>query len=140
MVVGDDTKAGFGVSLWLPPVTGDFNELRKTAIRLRSRDIILLRNVALSSFRGNVYGQSLRRDRTKLDLLYRNAIDEDDDHGAYSLRDIAKETMNDNQLRKVKKVRDWILMFVGADQRDHAVDHQDERKSKRVRLLPPDSQ
>ena len=142
MIVGDETKAGFGVNLWLPPISNVSEDLRKVAARLRPQDIILMRNVALSTFRGNVYGSSLRKDWTKLDLLYRNVVDRYDEQGAYNTRDLSDDESNDEQVRKVKRVRNWVLMFVGARIEQHgrvAVD-LDDRKAKRIRLLPPDTQ
>lgn len=128
MLVGDDTKAGFGVNIWLPP-SQDSNhsvlqdgDLRTQTLRLRPQDVILAKTVALGSFRGKVYGQSLRRGMTTLDLLYRNAVDGDDARGAYGAAQlehsaIVNNNYNDNepQVGKVRHVRDWVMRFVGAN-------------------------
>ena len=106
LTAGDETRAGFGLNLWLPP--GE-SALRTMAERLRPRDVILFRRIALKAWNGEVYGQSLRRDMTKVDLLWRQ--------GKVDLlraghSDRAEET--GAVLAKAKKVREWVLMFVGA--------------------------
>lgn len=123
ILVGDETKAGFGISLWFSPESSpraarpsDTN-LRASLSRLRPQDIILARNVALSSFRGRVYGQSLRGNFTHLHLLSRGPAHSpaaDDPHGL-----------------KVQRVRDWVLTFVGAATRQGSV--------HRTEVLPPDT-
>lgn len=133
MVVGDETRSGFGVTLWLPPVDpakqggvaargcDEGGDLGPTLASLRPRDIVLLRMVGLSSFRERVYGQSLRKGVTKVDLLHRPRVDASDAGGLYSarqLRDVhhihpaAKK--DDLPLAKVNKVREWIRRFVGS--------------------------
>ncbi|BDD58381.1 hypothetical protein MAP00_003661 [Monascus purpureus] len=134
LVVGDETKTGFGVTFWLPSANGDDDGLGKTLSALRPRDIILLRTVALSSFRERVYGQSLRKGTTKVDLLHRQPVDSTDAVGIYGLRAINNDiaTKDDLLLAKVRKVREWILRFVGypADRVHRQADQ----------MLPPDTQ
>ncbi|PLN81425.1 hypothetical protein BDW42DRAFT_185458 [Aspergillus taichungensis] len=130
MVVGDETRSGFGVTLWLAPAKqggvaargcDEAGDLGPTLAGLRPRDIVLLRMVGLSSFRERVYGQSLRKGVTKVDLLHRPRVDASDAGGLYSarqLRDLhhihpaAKK--DDLPLAKVNKVREWIRRFVGS--------------------------
>ncbi|KAB8239326.1 uncharacterized protein BDW43DRAFT_257591 [Aspergillus alliaceus] len=148
MVVGDDTSSGFGVTFWLPLVdqriaTGHHDEsyeLRKTLKTLRPRDIVLLRMVGLSSFRERVYGQSLGKGITKIDLLHRRRVDVTDTCGMYSVRSLMNTedatAKNDELVReKVSKVREWIKRFVtdpaGGDAR---------KPTKRGPTLPPDTQ
>jgi hypothetical protein len=77
LTVGDETRAGFCVNFWLTPTTSSRartrqqqkqnqsakqtrdDGLRATLGKLRTGDVVLMRHVALSSFRGCVYGQSL---------------------------------------------------------------------------------
>ena len=123
MLVGDDSRAGFGINVWLSSSSaydsGRSNISRSTedilriqTLRLRPQDIILARNIALGTFQGRVYGQSLRRGMTTLDLLSRNALDADDERGAYSARDLKQA--NDPLVCKVKHVKDWVIQFVGS--------------------------
>lgn len=135
MLVGDETRAGFGINFWfspepIPETTGalpkrptDNSNLRASLTALRPRDIILARNVALSSFRGRVFGQSLRREITKLHLLYRSPAD------------TPEKGDEDVNALKLKRVRDWVVEFVGPPmvRRDGRVDDGKE-------ILPPDTQ
>lgn len=126
MLVGDDTKTGFSISMWLPremrvnwkdganaAPEGSRSILRRSLRFMRPRDVVLLQNVALSSFRGKVHGQSLKGDVTKIDLLFRKKVDDDDLAGIYSPSNLRTATGKDPQVFKVKKVRDWMTEFVG---------------------------
>ena len=118
MIVADETKSGFGITIWLPVLKADSakttqgGDLRSIIVNLRPQDIVLARNVALDSFRGKVYGQSLRKGVTKLDLLYRTVVDAYDQPGAYSWDELNRST-NDPQLSKVKQLNEWVVAFVG---------------------------
>lgn len=117
MLVGDETKAGFGISVWFPDPQNPGekeSDLQSEVRRLRPQDIVLARNIALSSFKGKVYGQSLRRDMTTLDLLYRNKVDATDKGGAFRAREIQDSESGSIQISKVKRVRQWVIDFVGA--------------------------
>lgn len=146
LLVGDDTKSGFGINCWLPlnavsRPTGGHPDLRSSLSGLRPQDIILVRNVALSSFRGKVYGQSLRREVTKVDLLFRNRIDRDDEGGCYSARDLNNTMTSDThpQVGKTIRVREWVLRFVGHGA--GIMRRTDEGKVEVVdEKLPPDTQ
>lgn len=117
MLVGDETKAGFGISIWFSD-PGNPNEkesdLQSEVARLRPQDIVLARNIALSSFNGKVYGQSLRRDTTTLNLLYRNKVDATDKAGAFGARELQDSGSGNVQVCKLKRVRQWVMDFVGA--------------------------
>lgn len=120
MLVGDETRAGFGINVWLPHLQESDNmnregDLRSSILRLRLQDIVLAKNVALSSFRGKVYGQSLRRGMTTVDLLYRNLIDGDDKRGAFRAGDLESEALTDAKVHKVERVKEWVMKFVGAN-------------------------
>lgn len=151
MIVGDDSKAGFGINIWLPPFqernhysTLQNNDLRTQILHLRPQDVVLAKTVALSSFRGKVYGQSLRRGMTTLDLLYRNVVDGDDARGAYRAAELEQGTINNEpQVRKVRVVKDWVMRFVGAN--TGALPEGRETKSrlageKQMQALPNDTQ
>jgi hypothetical protein len=126
MVVGDNTKTGFCISMWLPREMhvnwkdgakavpeGSRSLLRRNLRLVRPRDVVLLQNVALSSYRGKVHGQSLKGDVTKVDLLFRKKVDDDDLSGIYTASNLRTATSQDPQIFKVKKVRDWMMDFVG---------------------------
>ncbi|KZM24222.1 uncharacterized protein EKO05_0005756 [Ascochyta rabiei] len=84
VTVGDDTYPNFKVTFWLRPPRESNNEqnhaqvqLLHTLERLQVGNIILLRNIALTSFRDIVYGQSLNtaiaRARTSVDVLMKSS-------------------------------------------------------------------
>ena len=119
LVVADETRTGFGVTFWLPlsvkpgTMAAQHAEmLRRKLSSLRPRDIVFLRTVALRAFRGRVYGQSLRRDLTKIDLLHRHALDATDAEGMYSLDAILAARDESPILKKVRRVREWLVAFV----------------------------
>ncbi len=119
LTVADDTKSGFGVSIWLPQDQStnlrktEEQDLRSRVTSIRPRDIVLVKNLALTSFQKKVHGQSLRKANTTLDLLYRNVMDSHDEPGAYSLRELGGNDTNDVQLCRVKQVKEWVTSFVG---------------------------
>lgn len=109
VLVGDNTKTAFSVTFWISTDT-----LQQSSIAaLRRQDVVLMQNVALHVFRGKVYGQSLRRNMTKLDLLWRR-----DGSGHYTVRDLRKlataPVEQRSQLQKITDVVDWVIRFVGS--------------------------
>lgn len=119
MLVGDDTRAGFAINIWLDDLitnNPDDQDLKTIVTNLRPRDIILIRNAALNSFRGKVYGQSLRRKgMTTIDFLHRNMVDSMDTHGVYSAQELRDTSPSSevSPLAKLKRVRQWVMDFVG---------------------------
>jgi hypothetical protein len=80
ITVADDTSSNFKVSFWLRPPRDSNNghsnvqqPLLQTLEDIKVGNILLLRNIALTSFRDTVYGQSLNpsisRARTTIDVL-----------------------------------------------------------------------
>jgi hypothetical protein len=136
VLVGDETKSGFGVNFWLSPSQSAQGHMRNILSNLRPRDVVLMRNVALSSFRGKVYGQSLRKEMTKVHLLYRNRVDKSDAGGCYSAADLAIGDPVPPQVEKTRRVREWILKFVGL-----GAGHQKGKTPEAFKeVLPPDTQ
>lgn len=120
VLVGDETKSGFSVTFWLSGGEArDPNDNDAVLRTLRSQDIVLLQNVALNVFRKQVYGSSLRRGMTRVGLLYRaRVLGEEDVGGHYDASDLsrvgrAREGVVHPQLEKTRRVRDWVLKFVG---------------------------
>ncbi|KAI5866189.1 hypothetical protein GGS23DRAFT_555912 [Durotheca rogersii] len=111
LLVGDETKSGFSVTFWL---SSDLGESSSKILReLRRQDIVLLRNVALSVFMNKVHGHSLRKGLTKVDLLHRRRLDRSDRGGLYNLKDVSSKKSAHPQLRKTRRVREWVMNFVG---------------------------
>lgn len=138
LLVADETKSGFTVTMWLPkelhvnwrdrqgadnnlsntspalsPADGARSALRRNLKMLKARDIIMLQNVALKTWEGKVAGGSLKGDVTKLDLLHRRKADEGEEEGWYSNSALRRPI--EPQIRKVKAVRDWLVEFVGEE-------------------------
>lgn len=111
VLVGDETKAGFAITFWLPPgcetVQGSMLE------GLRHRDVVLVQNVALNVFTKKVYGSSLRKGLTKVHLLFRARLDATDVGGHYAPSDLTVTRTTHPQLDKTRRVWDWVLRFVG---------------------------
>ena len=108
VLVGDETKSGFSVTFWLPSES----VAQSMLAGLRPQDIVLMQNVALNVFLKKVYGHSLRKDMTKVNLLYRKKIDAKDVGGHYSTSDLSSSKRAHPQLIKTKRVREWVLKFV----------------------------
>ncbi|KAK1634486.1 hypothetical protein BDP81DRAFT_451682 [Colletotrichum phormii] len=104
VLLGDETRAGFGVTFWLPsmppPPAAAAKSTGKTGVtaaggptspaNLRRQDVVLLQNVALHVFKGKVYGQSLRKGLTRTTVLYRRKLGEGDEGGYYRPRDLER--------------------------------------------------
>jgi hypothetical protein len=107
VLVGDETKSGFAVSFWLSSDQATTGQVGK----LRRQDVVLMENVALHVFRGKVYGQSLRKNLTRVNLLWRS-----EGGGYYHNRDLARRAAARHpQQEKTRLVKDWVLHFVGRD-------------------------
>ncbi|PHH81461.1 hypothetical protein CDD82_741 [Ophiocordyceps australis] len=104
LLVADDAASGFAVTFWLPRhgAAGAVDALRR-------QDVVLLENVALHVFDNKVYGQSLRRNLTRVALLWRST-----GQGARYHSRILDSTHAAKHplLLKTRQVRDWILSFV----------------------------
>lgn len=148
MIVGDETRTGFGVNFWIPaqsPISGktqDADRLSRSLAMLRPRDIILLRTVGLNTFRDQVYGQSLRGGMTKVDLLHRQLVDATDTGGFYQsgLRRGSSHDHVDLPLQKTRRVREWVLQFVGATDEAGGGPLGMSQTQRGHQRLPPDTQ
>ncbi|KAJ5089576.1 hypothetical protein N7532_008260 [Penicillium argentinense] len=144
MVVGDETRTGFGMNFWLPSEqyttakTKESDRLGQALATLRPQDIVLLRTVALSSFQGRVYGQTLRGGMTQVDLLHRRPEDETDADGSYQAS-CFQNLAADQPHQKARRVREWVLAFVGGT--DQGGGHLSGMSSTHGHhRLPPDTQ
>ncbi|CAI4219983.1 unnamed protein product [Parascedosporium putredinis] len=154
-LVGDDTRSAFRLTLWLgpcpsppPPDTAAFlahsaprslSLLARDAAALRPGDVILAHNVAVATFRGRVYAQSVAAGvGTRIRLLYREEEDDDDDDdddeeeeggrgeaqqrgrcrvGHYSWQDMVVAGPVHAQLGKTRRVRRWLEISSAASPR-----------------------
>lgn len=135
VLLGDDTRAGFSVTFWIPTTAATTARPVAQGVippsELRRQDVVLLQNVALHVFRGKVYGQSLRRGLTRTTLLYRR---DGGGAGHYRRRDLESGRAEAHpQLAKTRRVWEWVLRFVGGEERPQA-----KGGRKRGWDLPPD--
>ncbi|CEO60236.1 hypothetical protein PMG11_04874 [Penicillium brasilianum] len=148
LIVADETRTGFGVNFWIPAQksisckTQDADRLGRSLAMLRPRDIILLSTVGLSSFRDQVYGQSLRGRMTRVELLHRQPVDATDTAGFYKgdLRWDSSPDEADLPLQKTRRVRKWVLQFVGATDEAGGGPSGMSRTQRGHQRLPPDTQ
>lgn len=140
VLVGDETKSGFSVTFWL----ADNDDADKTGVLagLRSQDVVLMQNVALNVFRKRVYGGSLRRGMTRVGLLYRGRRigRGDEEVGHYGMKDLSKAGKGKKshpQLEKTRRVRDWVLKFVGGGGGDVNESSSGSTKRKRKGTTAP---
>jgi len=121
VLVGDDTRAGFAVTFWLPSSSdAELDETTKALTTFRPGDVFLLQNVALNVFTNKVYGSSLRRGLTKVLLLHRARLGPADPGGYYTSAQLRapvnRAAVTHPQLDKARRVRDWVIRFVGQGQ------------------------
>ena len=141
LIVADDTRSDFKVSIWLRPSreptkaeSKPQNVLFQTLESLQVGDILFLRNIVLTSFRQNVYGQSLKstiaRARTTIDVLMRS-------NGVMVQRiDALSETFTET----FKRVQRWARAHVALDgvgaRKRKASSVNDDRNPNRSLVLP----
>jgi hypothetical protein len=118
-IVADDTRPNFKVTFWLRPPRESNTEqnrvqnlLLETLKGIRVGDILLLRNIALTSFGDTVFGQSLNpaitRARTSIDVLTRSNGISSAQLGGFPAP--VAETL--------KKVTKWTRMHIASDSMD----------------------
>jgi hypothetical protein len=116
IIVADDTRSNFKVTFWLRPPRESNNEqdhvqnlLLQTLKGIKVGDILLLRNIALTSFGDNVFGQSLNptiaRARTSIDVLTKGGAGSSAQLGG--LPAPVAETL--------KRVKKWAKMHIASD-------------------------
>ncbi|KAK3110150.1 hypothetical protein LTR53_015855 [Teratosphaeriaceae sp. CCFEE 6253] len=138
LLLGDETRAGFSLSFWLSPAPEDESqqrgdrdrELREELRGLRVGDVVVWRNVALSSFRGCVYGQSLGGGRFRGNGTGMVVIGPREEGLMGGLEGRVRG--------KVERVRRWAGDFVGRTTR--AVVGEGGEGDLKGEVLPPDTQ
>lgn len=138
VLVGDDTRAGFAITFWLPSSSdAELDETTKALTTFRPGDVVLLQNVALNVFTNKVYGSSLRRGLTKVFLLHRARLDPADPGGYYTSAQLRapanRAAVTHPQLGKARRVRDWVVRFVGQGQQQQAQPQPQQRRPERER-------
>ncbi|WPH02187.1 Hypothetical protein R9X50_00504200 [Acrodontium crateriforme] len=134
LLMGDETRAGFTITCWLSPLksnrqTTSDDDLRSTLRQLRSGHIVLVRNVALTAFRGCVYGQTLSR-RITMNNTTITVLSEGDSGISGPVK------------TKIKAIRTWADAFLGGDRlaASRRSQHGFNGYEMARELLPPDTQ
>src|SRR5690242_7931211 len=131
ITIGDDTCSSFKVTFWSRPPRDPNNEdhaqvrLLQTLGHLQVGNIVLLRNIALTSFRETVYGQSLNtaitRARTSVDVLAQSS--------GVSVAQIGD--VPGSVAEALMRVKRWA--------RSHVVGKLDDTRKRKGDLLRPDN-
>lgn len=129
IVVGDDTCVGFRVNFWISPA-GDSQEFTKVLPTVRPKDILLLQNIVLSTYKGKVYGQSLNPnsslEKTILEVIGRDGIVPGEAVGT------------DESKKKLEKVTDWVSRYLWRENRSDK-GYNRRKGDGDEDSLPPDS-
>ncbi|KAF8446655.1 hypothetical protein BGX38DRAFT_656069 [Terfezia claveryi] len=108
LTVGDETASGVGLTIWLDSGSVDMRD-KLSNNKVRSLDVVILRNVILNTFMGKVYLNSMRNGKTEIEVLYRCG-----ERGGRYRPDLGqKKAVKDQQVEKVKRVVEWVESFVG---------------------------
>ena len=130
VVVGDETRAGLSISFWIAPQDSKHkadDDLRASVSKVRRGDTVLLRNIALSTFRNCVHGQSLSKRFAK------------NTSAIVPLRKDNLSSMTTILREKFHRVEQWSSNFVGVA-RDERPSKSRTSKQPKQRVLPPDTQ
>lgn len=150
LIVGDESRSGFSITVWLPTLDaiprprslaqlrGQSKETRdsETAFRaqiqsLKVADVVLIQTLALSTFRNQVFGQSLTRRSSSLGtrfLVLKGARLAE--ASETSLSGPGAATVSD----KMQRVAAWVERFVGpaaSTRRRDALGGSGNKKRKR---------
>lgn len=131
VIVGDETRAGFPITFWLAPLESQHkaaDDLREKLRDLRPGDVLLLQNIALSSFRNCVYGQSLSKRFARNSTLVTLMGDE------------TTSPLPGNASAKLQRVQGWISDFVGLDTKPGDAMLSTQGGTGMRCELPPDTQ
>lgn len=124
VLVGDETRSNFSITFWLPAsnsqnqptsrppdllrssrTTATANEAENLHNQLRelgAGDVVLMQNVALSVYRGAVYGQSLSRSFARRSCTRVGVLGNEEGAACWGAAG-----------GKVQRVREWSEVFVG---------------------------
>ena len=132
LTIGDETRAGFSISFWLIPIESQrkpTDDLREALKHLRSGDVVVVQNVALSCFRGCIYGQSLSRKFARNSTSIA-VLDGGSARGGSA-----------SVVAKLSRVRQWTSDFVGVARRQVSpIRKGPDRRRRKGDDLPPDTQ
>ena len=140
LLVGDDTRSVFNINIWLKPfaepsvglrtpLTGRGTEesFRSVLNSLKVGNMLLLKNIALATWKGNLYGQNLRKRvgsiETEIEVIERRHA------GSYAPTSYLEERIRDVQTWATSHVQ--IMYSPNGDQTE---------RPRPCTFLPPDTQ
>ncbi|KAF3916488.1 hypothetical protein ABW20_dc0100688 [Dactylellina cionopaga] len=114
--VGDYTLAGLQVKIWLSLQQEERGRVENPSLipglekcrYLTRGDIVMFQDLVLSTFKGVVYANSLRRERSKVVFVYREKK---------GFRADLSDPV-DGAVEKVRRVREWVRGYVGCEEED----------------------
>lgn len=119
LVVGDETAVGFKIDLWLPPGPLSFagKTFMDTVELLRVGDVINVQNMVLGVWDNQVNGATVRKDQTRIELVYRTIFSDTKERRRWRAVDLDSASDDSRGVEKVKRVVGWTREFLGAGDR-----------------------
>lgn len=140
-MVGDETAVGFKIDLWLPPgpLTFAGKAFMDTVQSLRIGDVINVQNMVLGVWDKQVNGATVRKDQTRIELVYRTIFFDAKERRRWRAVDLDSSSDDSRGVEKVKSVVGWTREFLGAGDR---LDKKKTRKGyeEEETILPDDTQ
>lgn len=146
LLVGDETSAGFKLDLWLPSgkLTPAGKIFMATVDSLRVGDVIFVHNMGLGFWDNQVNGATLRKDHTRIELVYRVNCFSTKEKRRWRAVDLPMENTSgeDRVVEKVKRVVGWVREFVGGGDKPKQKKTKDggEEYEEEETQLPEDTQ
>lgn len=141
LVVGDETAVGFKIDLWLPPgpLTFAGKAFMDTVESLRVGDVINVQNMVLGVWDKQVNGATVRKDQTRIELVYRTIFFDAKERRRWRAVDLDSSSDDSRGVEKVKSVVGWTREFLGAGDR---LDKKKTRKGyeEEETIMPDDTQ
>lgn len=118
-MVGDETAVGFKIDLWLPPgpLTFAGKAFMDTVELLHVGDVINVQNMVLGVWDNQVNGATVRKDQTRIELVYRTIFSDSKERRRWRAVDLDSASDDSRGVEKVKRVVEWTREFLGAGNR-----------------------
>lgn len=139
LVVGDETAVGFKIDLWLPPgpLTFAGKAFMDTVESLRVGDVINVQNMVLGVWDKQVNGATVRKDQTRIELVYRTIFSDAKERRRWRAVDLDGSSDDSRGVEKVKRVVGWTREFLGVGDR---LDKKLREGYEEETILPDDTQ
>lgn len=138
-MVGDETAAGFKIDLWLPPgpLTFAGKAFIDTVESLRVGDVINVQNMVLGVWDNKVNGATVRKDQTRIELMYRTVSSDAKERRRWRAVDLNSSSEDNRGAEKIKRVVEWTREFLGTGNRPNKKTRGYEEEET---ILPADTQ